>query len=307
MKSRSAQKIKLTSYDELLGGNSVNEVGMEIEISKIYPFENHPFRVVDDERMQDLVESIKKNGIVSPVLLRPDDEGTYEMISGHRRMFAAKKIGLRTLPAIIRNMTDDEATIYMVDANIQRVEILPSEKAFAYKMKMDAMKRQAGRPSKGNCGHDDHNKLDGKRTRDIISEQVDDSARTISRYIRLTELVPELLDMVDKGKLQVTPAVDVSYFPTNIQEWLCEYIKANGSLKADQVARLKRELRQDEQMTQDAMINYLNATYKFKETRNVTIPQKRLDEYFPPYMNGAERERIIFKLLEQWKREQGGY
>ena len=116
MKSKSAQKIKLTSYDELLGGNSVNEVGMEIEISKIYPFENHPFKVVDDERMQDLVESIKKNGIVSPVLLRPDDEGTYEMISGHRRMFAAKKIGLLTLPAIVRNMTDDEATIYMVDA-----------------------------------------------------------------------------------------------------------------------------------------------------------------------------------------------
>lgn len=301
MKSRSAQKIKLTSYDELLGGNSVSEVGMEIEISKIYPFENHPFRVVDDEKMQDLVESIKKNGIVSPVLLRPDDEGTYEMVSGHRRMFAAKKIGLRTIPAIIRNMTDDEATIYMVDANIQRVEILPSEKAFAYKMKMEAISRQGQR-----LGATSRHNVE-KLSCDEIGDDVGVSGRTINRYIRLTELIPELLELVDKGKLQVTPAVDVSYFPTNIQEWLCEYIKANGSLKADQVARLKCELRRDGQMTQDSMITYLNAAYKYKEPKNVTIPQKRLDEYFPPYMNGAERERIIFKLLEQWKREQGGF
>jgi ParB family chromosome partitioning protein len=301
MKSRSAQKIKLTSYDELLGGNSVNEVGMEIEISKIYPFENHPFRVVDDERMQDLVESIKKNGIVSPVLLRPDDEGTYEMISGHRRMFAAKKIGLRTLPAIIRNMTDDEATIYMVDANIQRVEILPSEKAFAYKMKMDAISRQGKRPDATSR----HNV--GKFSCEEIGDDAGVSGRTINRYIRLTELVPELLELVDQGKLQVTPAVDVSYFPVNIQEWLCEYIKVNGSLKADQVARLKRELRQDDQMTQETMIAYLNANYKFKESKNVTISQKKLDEFFPLYMSSTERERIILKLLEQWKREQGGF
>ena len=301
MKSRSAQKIKMTSYDELLGGNSVNEVGMEIEISKIYPFENHPFKVVDDERMQDLVESIKKNGIVSPVLLRPDDEGTYEMISGHRRMFAAKKIGLRTLPAIVRNMTDEEATIYMVDANIQRVEILPSEKAFAYKMKMDAISRQ-GKRGKATSRHDVE-----KLSCEEIGDDAGVSGRTINRYIRLTELVPELLELGDQGKLQGTPAVDVSYFPENIQKWLCEYIKVNGSLKADQVARLKRELRQEDQMTQDAMITYLNASYKFKEPKNVTIPQRKLDEFFPLYMSSAERERIIFKLLEQWKREQGGF
>ena len=140
-KSRSGEKIKMLSYDELLGGANLTEGRTELEISKIYAFENHPFRVVDDEKMTELVESIKKNGIVSPVLVRPDDEGTYEMISGHRRMHAAQLIGLKTIPAIVREMTNDEAVIFMVDANIQREEILPSEKAFAYKMRMEAMNR----------------------------------------------------------------------------------------------------------------------------------------------------------------------
>ena len=301
-KSRSGEKIKMLSYDELLGGANLTEGRTELEISKIYAFENHPFRVVDDEKMTELVESIKKNGIVSPVLVRPDDEGTYEMISGHRRMHAAQLIGLKTIPAIVREMTNDEAVIFMVDANIQREEILPSEKAFAYKMRMEAMNRQGKRTDLTLC--QDGTKLNSAEE---ISNQSGDSVRSIHRYIRLTFLVPQLLELVDKGRLSVTPAVDVSYFPEQIQKYLVEYINENGFLKADQVARLKRELRQGENMTQDAVITYLNASMQVKSSRKVTISEKKLDEFFPVFFSSIERERIIIKLLEKWKKEQGGF
>ena len=301
-KSRSGEKIKMLSYDELLGGANLTEGRTELEISKIYAFENHPFRVVDDEKMTELVESIKKNGIVSPVLVRPDDEGTYEMISGHRRMHAAQLIGLKTIPAIVREMTNDEAVIFMVDANIQREEILPSEKAFAYKMRMEAMNRQGKRTDLTLC--QDGTKLNSAEE---ISNQSGDSVRSIHRYIRLTFLVPNLLELVDKGRLSVTPAVDVSYFPEQIQKHLVEYINENGFLKADQVARLKRELRQGENMTQDAVITYLNASMQVKSSRKVTISEKKLDEFFPVFFSSIERERIIIKLLEKWKKEQGGF
>ena len=301
-KSRSGEKIKMLSYDELLGGANLTERRTELEISKIYAFENHPFRVVDDEKMTELVESIKKNGIVSPVLVRLDDEGTYEMFSGHRRMHAALLIGLKTIPAIVREMTNDEAVIFMVDANIQREEILPSEKAFAYKMRMEAMNRQGKRTDLTLC--QDGTKLNSAEE---ISNQSGDSVRSIHRYIRLTFLVPALLELVDKGRLSVTPAIDVSYFPEQIQKYLVEYINENGFLKADQVARLKRELRQGENMTQDAVITYLNASMQVKSSRKVTISEKKLDEFFPVFFSSIERERIIIKLLEKWKKEQGGF
>ena len=301
-KSRSGEKIKMLSYDELLGGANLTEGRTELEISKIYAFENHPFRVVDDEKMTELVESIKKNGIVSPVLVRPDDEGTYEMISGHRRMHAAQLIGLKTIPAIVREMTNDEAVIFMVDANIQREEILPSEKAFAYKMRMEAMNRQGKRTDLTLC--QDGTKINSAEE---IAAQSGDSVRSIHRYIRLTFLVPALLELVDKGRLSVTPAVDVSYFPEQIQKYLVEYINENGFLKADQVARLKRELRQGENMTQDAVITYLNASMQVKSSSKVTISEKKLDEFFPVFFSSIERERIIIKLLEKWKKEQGGF
>ena len=184
MKNRSGEKIKLASIDELLG--VVNEESaMEIEISKIHPFKNHPFKVLDDEKMQDLVESVKINGILTPVLLRMDENEEYEMVSGHRRMHAAQLAGLTTIPAIVRELSDDAAIVAMVDANIQREELLPSEKAFAYKMKLAAMKRQAGRPSKNNpCQCGTH-----LRTDQEIGKQVGESARSVQRYIRLTELI----------------------------------------------------------------------------------------------------------------------
>ena len=172
---------------------------MEIEINKIHAFKNHPFKVLDDEKMQDLIGSVKLSGVLTPVLLRVDSNDEYEMISGHRRLHAAKMAGLTTIPAIVRELSDDDAVIAMVDANIQREELLPSEKAFAYKMKLDAMKRQAGRP-KNNSGQNDQN-LMGTVSRDVLAKQVGESSKQVQRYIRLTELIPELLDMVDSNRL----------------------------------------------------------------------------------------------------------
>ena len=198
MKNRSGEKIKLASIDELLG--VVNEESaMEIEISKIHPFKNHPFKVLDDEKMQDLVESVKINGVLTPVLLRMDENEEYEMVSGHRRMHAAQLAGLTTIPAIVRELSDDDAIVAMVDANIQREELLPSEKAFAYKMKLDAMKRQGIRTDLTLSQNE--TKL---RSDEVLSKQVGESRAQVQRFVRLTELIPELLDLVDNKKLQFT-------------------------------------------------------------------------------------------------------
>ena len=211
MKNRSGEKIKLASIDELLG--VVNEESaMEIEISKIHPFKNHPFKVLDDEKMQDLVESVKINGVLTPVLLRMDENEEYEMVSGHRRMHAAQLAGLTTIPAIVRELSDDDAIVAMVDANIQREELLPSEKAFAYKMKLDAMKRQGIRTDLTLSQNE--TKL---RSDEVLSKQVGESRAQVQRFVRLTELIPELLDLVDNKKLQFTVAVDISYIDTEVQ------------------------------------------------------------------------------------------
>lgn len=192
--SRSGEKVKLTSIDELLGVMN-EESAMEIELKSITPFRSHPFKVLNDEKMEDLINSIKENGVITPVLIRPTEKNHYEMISGHRRLYAARKAGLGTIPAIVRELSDDEAVIAMVDANIQREELLPSEKAFAYKMKLEAMKHQGGRTdiTSGQNGQ----KLERIVSRDVLAEQVGESSKQIQRYIRLTELIPELLDMVD--------------------------------------------------------------------------------------------------------------
>ena len=213
MKTRAGQKIRLTSVEELLGVAN-EESAMDLEIAKIRPFKDHPFKVLDDEKMQDLMESIRINGILSPVLVRPIGNDTYEMVSGHRRMHAAMMLGMDTVPAIIREMTDDEAVVKMVDANIQREELLPSEKAFAYKMKMDAMRRGAGRPTKENSCHNGAN----YRADNELSNEVGESARQVQRYIRLTELIPELLDYVDQKRIQFTVAVEISYIDQEVQK-----------------------------------------------------------------------------------------
>ena len=302
MKNRSGEKIKLTSIDELLG--VVNEESaMEIEIDKIKSFAGHPFKVIDDEKMQDLIESISESGVLTPVLIRPDQNDGYEMISGHRRMHAAQKAGLITIPAIVRDMTDDEAVIAMVDANIQREELLPSEKAFAYKMKLTAMKRQAGRPSKNNSGQNDQ-KLNGVVSRDLLAEQVGESSKQIQRYIRLTELIPDLLELVDKKRLNFTIAVDISYIPQDVQKWIYEYICDNGFIKPNQIAALRNYLGQGP-VTQSLMISILNSHIPVKApARKVTLNEKKLTRYFPKNYTSEDMEKVIESLLEKWKQEQ---
>ena len=300
MKNRSGEKIKLTSIDELLG--VVNEESaMEIEIDKIKSFAGHPFKVIDDEKMQDLIESISESGVLTPVLIRPDRNDGYEMISGHRRMHAAQKAGVITIPAIVREMTDDEAVIAMVDANIQREELLPSEKAFAYKMKMEAMKRQGARIDL-TCVQNDH-KL-GKKSREILGEQIGISSAQIQRYIRLTELIPDLLELVDKKRLNFTIAVDISYIPPDVQKWIYEYICDNGFIKPNQIAALRNYLGQGP-VTQSLMISILNSHIPVKApARKVTLNEKKLTKYFPKNYSSEDMEKVIESLLEKWKQEQ---
>lgn len=300
MKARPGQKIKLTSIDELLGVNN-EESALDLEIVKIRSFRNHPFKVLDDEKMQDLVESIRVNGILSPVLVRPIGNDIYEMVSGHRRMHAAEILGKETIPAIIREMTDDESTIAMVDANIQREELLPSEKAFAYKMKRDAIKRQAGRPKKENLDQNGLNSF-GQASRDILAKEVGESTQQIHRYIRLTELISPLLDLVDQKRLQFTVAVEISYIDPEIQKWLFEYIKENGAVKLNQISLLRNHL-QAGAITQARMIDLLNNSQPGKApSSKLTFTEKKLREYFPANYTTRQMRDIIEDLLTEWKR-----
>ena len=299
MKSKSADKIKMPSIDELLGVSG-EESATDIEISRIHSFANHPFKVLDDDKMDDLVESIKQNGVLTPVLVRPDKNNSYEMISGHRRMHAAIKAGLETIPAIVRDMEDDEAIVIMVDANIQREELLPSEKAFAYKMKMDAMKRQGAR---NDIASSTSTQIGWKsETAEAIGKQVGESKNQVRRYIRLTELIPDLLDYVDKKRLQFTVAVDISYIDKEIQTWLFEYIKENGTVKAVQVAALRTAL-EAEPMTQAKMISILvNSQPGRKQEQKITLSEKKLRNFFSDKYTAEDMESVILELLDQWKR-----
>ena len=300
MKNRSGEKIKLASIDELLG--VVNEESaMEIEISKIHPFKNHPFKVLDDEKMQDLVESVKINGVLTPVLLRMDENEDYEMVSGHRRMHAAQLAGLTTIPAIVRELSDDDAIVTMVDANIQREELLPSEKAFAYKMKLDAMKRQGIRTDL-TCVQNEHKS--GKKSRELLGEQVGISSVQVTRYIRLTELIPELLDLVDNKKLQFTVAVDISYIDKEVQGWIYEYICDTGFIKPKQIAALRNQLN-DGPINQIQMLSIFNNCVMAKKvSRSLTFSGKKLTKYFPDDYTAKDMEQVIESLLEKWMQEQ---
>ena len=246
--------------------------------------------------MQELVESIKTNGVLSPVLIRQTGMDTYEMISGHRRLHAAQLAGLTAIPSIIREMTDDESVIAMVDANIQREELLPSEKAWAYKMKLNAMKRQAGRPSKENACQNGTN----LRSDQILAEQSGESARSIQRYIRLTELIPELLEYVDLKRIQFTSAVEISYLDKEIQKWLFEYIRDNGLVKPKQIALL-REACKTGIMTEGKLIAILNDSQpgRTPSTKNL-ISEKKLRKYFPSDYTEEDMRSVIVELLEQW-------
>ena len=276
--NRPGQKIILKSVEELLGVFN-EEAAMDIEIDKIRPFRNHPFKVVDDEKMQDLVQSIRDNGILSPTLI----------------MFAASVIGLERIPAIIREMTDDEATVMMVDANIQREELLPSEKAYAYRMKLEAMKRQ-GKRNDLTLGQNGP-----KLAVDEISKESGDSSRQIKRFIRLTELIPELLDMVDKKRIQFMVGVEISFVDPEIQKWIYEYIRENGQVKLNQVTAVRSQI-QEGAITQARLISILNSTQPGRiPAPKVVLTEKRLRKYFPEDYTVKEMRNVIEDLLEKWK------
>ena len=295
-KLRPGEMVQIKTVEELLG--VVNEESaMDIEIYKIRSFQGHPFKVVDDDKMLELVESIKDNGVLSPVLIRPCGNDLYEMISGHRRLHAAKLAGLTAIPSIIREMTDDEATIAMVDANIQREELLPSEKAWAYKMKMDAMRRSVGRKSSENVSQNEtHNKADV-----AMADEVGDSRAQIRRYIRLTELIPEILEYVDTKRIQFTVAVDISYIDKEIQKWIYEYIKENGTVKPKQISALREECEKGV-MTQPKLIMIMN-NYQTGKTSGgkLTLSEKKLREYFPARYGSDDIKNVLFQLLDKWK------
>lgn len=298
MAGRAGQKIKLTSIDELLCVPET-EGTVDIDVRAIYPFENHPFKVLDDEKMDELVESIKANGVLTPVLLRPDDEGTYEMISGHRRLHAAKRAGLLRIPAIVKEMTNDEATIVMVDSNVQREEILPSEKAFAYRMKLEAIKRQGART-------DLTSPQNGAKlvAADVVGQSMGVSGTQVSRMVRLTELITPLLNMVDEKRLAISVGVEISFMNKNVQQWIYEFIRENGMIKQEQLMEL-RKYRDDNNMTQEQLINILiGSASSAPVSKKITLNERKLHKFFPAYYSKTEMEQVIFGLLTQWKQAQ---
>ena len=278
---------------------AAKEQRTEMPLSDLHPFEGHPFKVLDDELMEQTVESIKQIGVVSPLIVRPDPEGGFEILSGHRRLHAAQLAGLETVPVIVKDMDDDAAIIFMVDSNLQRENILPSERAFSYKMKLEAMKHQGERGdlTSGQVGQ----KSVGTVSRDIVAEQAGDSSRNVQRFIRLTNLIPEILDMVDEKKIAFNPAVELSYLtPSEQKEFLeaMDYAQASPSLS--QAQRLKK-LSQEGGCTLDAMCEVMNEIKK-DELDHVTIKNEVLRKYFPKSYTPKQMQDTIIRLLEKWQR-----
>lgn len=270
-----------------------------IPLAELHPFKGHPFKVQNNEEMQRMIESIRKVGAITPALARPLPDGGYELISGHRRLAACQVLGVETMPVIVRELSDDEAVIAMVDANLQRETILPSEKAFAYKMKLEAMKHRVGRKCKENVSQiGTHYRADRE-----MADELGESRNTIRRFIRLTELIPELLEYVDKKRIPFTNGVDISYLDKEIQQWIFEYIRENGAVKSVQIAALRRAVENGSAMTQEKMISILIENQPgHKSNRKVTFSENKLKSYFPEKTSSVEIEEVILNLLESWKR-----
>ena len=289
-KTGSASKIKIDSFDDLFGSSletasNQTEQVVEVSLDELHNFKNHPFRVLDDAKMEETVESIKKYGVLMPGIARPRKEGGYEIIAGHRRKRGSELAGKATMPVFIRNYTDDEAIIIMVDTNIQREDILPSEKAKAYSMKYEALKHQG--------------KRDGGSTFETIGEPTGESAKTVQRYIRLAGLLDELLDMVDKKQLGFIPGVDIAYLTKEQQYWVFEILSnASCSVTKEQAASLK-EYGKSGELTK-AVVELLLCREKIKE-KKITIKRERIRNYFPEDFSNQEIEDVIYQLLEEWK------
>lgn len=296
------ENIKLTKFDDIFktqdeienSGERVQDINLE----ELHPFRNHPFKVKDDEEMEKTVESVKEYGVLTPAIARPREEGGYELISGHRRHRASELAGKTTMPVIIRDLDDDAATILMVDANLQREVLLPSERAFAFKMKLEALKRTAGRPSKNNS----RQVVGNYETADMIGNETGESGRQVQRYIRLTELIPELLSMVDEKKIAFNPAVELSYLTKDEQIDLLDamdYAQATPSLA--QAQRLKK-FSKEGNCSLEAMKAIMSEEKK-SELDKVTLKSDVLKKYFPKSYTPQQMEEKIISLLEQWQKK----
>ncbi len=300
------RKMELTSYDEIFSTeesrqDAAREKVMEIPLSELYAFRDHPFKVQDDERMLDTAQSIREYGVLVPAIARPRKDGGYELISGHRRKRGCELAGLETMPVIVRDMDDDAATIVMVDSNIQRESLLPSERAFAYRMKLEAMKRKAGRTSKDNRDQVGHN-FGGKRSVDLLAENAPDSRNQIQRFIRLTKLIPQLLDMVDEKKIAFNPAVELSYLKTQEQTELLDAMESEQATPSLSQAQRLNKFSQEGRLSLDVMRAIMSEEKKHDLDR-VTIGSDKLQKYFPKSWTPAQMETQIIKLLESWHRK----
>ena len=288
MSSRSADKIVFTSYDDLFGENQKAETGesvVSLPLSRLHSFKNHPFHVIDDEKMQETVKSVRQYGVLVPAIVREDEvRGDYEIIAGHRRKRACELAGHTEMPVIVRKVTDDEAVIIMVDSNIQREDILPSEKAWAYRMKMEALSHQG---VKGE-----------EYTADLVGEAAGDCARTVQRYIRLTYLKPELLDYADQGKIILAVAEKISFLNEEEQSWVLQNISENVTIPSkSQAEELKEESRKGK-LTEKRVVDILNREVK---KVSITISSKKIKDYFPQDYTKKQIEEVIFELLDSWK------
>lgn len=301
MKS-SARNIELASVDDLFStqesrDDAKREKVMEIPLAELHPFRGHPFKVLDDEKMAETVESVKQCGVLVPAIARPDSNGGYEIVSGHRRHRASQLAGKDTLPVIVRELDDDEATIIMVDSNLQRETLLPSERAFAYKMKLEAMKHQGARSdlTSGQLGP----KL---RTDEILAREAGESRKQVQRYIRLTELIPQLLDMVDEKKIAFNPAYELSFLTTEEQERLLDAMDSEQATPSLSQAQRLKKFSQEGRCTPEVMCAILGEEKK-SDMDKVTLGTDTLRKYFPQSYTPARMQETIIKLLEQWQRK----
>ncbi|MGN8734294.1 ParB/RepB/Spo0J family partition protein [Fusicatenibacter saccharivorans] len=297
--------VSLTSYDDIFSTEQdrtapVTEEIRSVPLSQLHPFKDHPFKVLDDDAMSETVESVKQIGVVVPLIARPAEDG-YEIVSGHRRHHAAELAGLETVPVIVREMDDDSAVIFMVDSNLQRENILPSEKALAYKMKMDAMERKAGRPARDNSGQVGRD-FKGKETREIIAEEAGESPRQVQRYIRLTNLIPEVLDMVDQKQIAFNPAVELSYLKPEEQQDFLEAIDMTQTAPSLSQAQRIKKLSQEGACTAHAICDVMSEAKK-PEVGRLTFSTDSLRKYFPKSYTAKQMEETIIRLLEQYMKK----
>ena len=296
MKTRSGKPVHLIGYEELLSVPTIAGAS-DIPLEQLHEFKNHPFHVVEDEAMMELVESIKTNGILSPAIARRRPEGGFELISGHRRKHAAKLAGLEKMPVFVKDMTDDEAVIVMVDANIQREEILPSERAFAFKMKMEAMSHQ-GATSRHNVG-----KL-ATTTADEIGKAYGVSGRQVQRYIRLTSLIPELLNMVDNKKINFINAVDISFFPEDAQREIYDYISKKNKLTKEKIGKIKTAFSTNEDVSVDEIRAILYEKSNTIKQVYFSLTETQIASYFPKGYTMQQMEEVILTLLDEWSKKE---